>query len=253
MTLLLYALNVLTPVWRSFVPIPFKSFTFDNEKDDTEDLPTLQELKAAERGMPTRTEHEAEFLKYHCKHGHILMLRICAMGQQGILPVYLDKCNLPICLACIYGKQVKREWRTKPTKYSAPHNLTDPGQLVAVDILTSPTPGFIAQISGILTCACYMHAAVYVDVAAGYGYIHIQKCASEEETLTGKYSFKRHCQQFDVTVKAYHADNGIFTCTAWRDSCITQIQGLSFATVGAHHQIGVAGRRIRTLQAERHW
>jgi hypothetical protein len=93
-----------------------------------------------------------------------------------------------------------------------------------------------------------MQAAVYVDVATGYGYIHLQKSAFEEESLTGKHAFERHCQQFNVTFKAYHADNCIFTFNAWRGSCYTQVQGLSFTAVGAHHQNGAAERRIRTLQ-----
>jgi hypothetical protein len=133
----------------------------------------------------------------------------------------------------------------KPTKYFAPHNPTEPGQLVAVDILTSPTPGFIAQMSGILTCVRYMHAEVYVDVATGYGYIHLQQSVCEEEKLTGKHTFERHCQKLNVMVKTYHSDDGIFNCNAWQNSCNTQFQGLSFAAAGAYHQNGVSERRIR--------
>jgi hypothetical protein len=132
-----YAFDVITPVFWTVPlthlhPLCSKPFIFDTEEEVTEELPTLQELKAAKRGLPTRTAHEAEFLKYHYKYGHISMLRICAMAQQGILPKHLAKCNLPICLAFIYGKQVKRAWRTNPTKDFAPHTPTEPGQLVAV-------------------------------------------------------------------------------------------------------------------------
>jgi hypothetical protein len=66
--------------------------------------------------------------------------------------------------------------------------------------------------------------------------------------LTGKHTFERHCQQFNVTVKSYHADNGIFTCNARQDSSNTQGQGIVFAAVVPHHQNGVAERCICTLQ-----
>jgi hypothetical protein len=64
----------------SFAPFPLKLFTFDTEKEATEDLLPLQEIKAAERGMPTRIAHESNYLKHHYKYGHISMLRICAMA-----------------------------------------------------------------------------------------------------------------------------------------------------------------------------
>jgi hypothetical protein len=96
--------------------------------------------------------------------------------------------------------------------------------------------------TGILTHKRYNHAAVYVDQSTGYGYVYLQKSISEEE------AFERHCLTMEVHVQHYHADNGIFAANAWRRSCQVNRQGLTFAGVNAHHQNGIAERRIKELQ-----
>ena len=112
----------------------------------------------------------------------------------------------------------------------------------------SPTPGLVAQMSGGVTHKCYRYAAVYVDHHSGYGYVHLQKTQTAEETLEGKAAFERHCQVFGVTVKHYHADNGIFASKAWKDSCQESRQSFTYSGVNAHFQSGVAERRIQELQ-----
>ena len=58
-----------------------------------------------------------------------------------------------------------------------------PGQCVAVDMLQSPTPGLIAQLTGCLTTKRYNYATVYVDIATGYGMVIVQTTANVEETI----------------------------------------------------------------------
>jgi hypothetical protein len=55
-----------------------------------------------------------------------------------------------------------------------------PCAVVLFDMLTSPTPGLIAQMTKTSTYRRYLHAAVYVDQATGYGFIWLQKSLSEE-------------------------------------------------------------------------
>jgi hypothetical protein len=43
-------------------------------------------------------------------------------------------------------------------------------------------------------------------------------------------------------------DNGIFKAHQWTKACKKEGQGLTFARVNAHHQNGVAERRIKELQ-----
>jgi hypothetical protein len=113
--------------------------------------------------------------------------------------------------------------------------------------MKSPTPGFIAQMTGILTTKCYEYATVYVDQYSSVGFLYLQKTASAEETLLGKMAFEHYCAQHRVKVQHYHADNGIFHAHKWVLDCRAKGQGLMFAGVNAHHQNGKAEARIRRL------
>ena len=74
------------------------------------------------------------------------------MDEQGILPKQFAKCDTPLCSACLYAKQTRRPWRQNPLKHK-PNNETNltPSEVVSVDQMVSPTPGFVAQMTGILT------------------------------------------------------------------------------------------------------
>ncbi|KAI2497426.1 hypothetical protein MHU86_17084 [Fragilaria crotonensis] len=125
---------------------------------------------------------------------------------------------------------------------------TKPGQVVSVDQLVSPTPGLIAQMTGFLTTKRYRYATVYVDQFSRLGFIYLQKTASAEETVEGKRAFEAYSHRHGVKVENYHADNGIFKAYKWVDACKLDGQGMTFAAVNAHHQNGIAERRIRELQ-----
>ena len=119
---------------------------------------------------------------------------------------------------------------------------------MSVDQLVSPTPGLVAQLTGKLTKKRYKYATVYVDQFSGLGFVYLQKTASADETIEGKRAFEAYCKQHGVTVRQYHADNGVFRANKWVDDCRKLEQGLTFAGVNAHHSNGLAERRIRSLQ-----
>ena len=83
--------------------------------------------------------------------------------KQGLLPKKVLKSNIPICPACQYGKMHCKPWRTKGNHLKASRVATEPGQIVSVDQLESPTPGFIAQLKSILTKQHIKYATVFVD------------------------------------------------------------------------------------------
>ncbi|KAI2494618.1 hypothetical protein MHU86_19896 [Fragilaria crotonensis] len=182
----------------------------------------------------------AELLAIHHQFGHISMRKLQEMAKQGILPRRLSKCRVPTCSACLYAKATKRPWRNKPRKDGDDEDSkpTKPGQVVSVNQLVSPTPGLIAQMTGFLTTKRYRYATVYVD----------QKTASAEETVEGKRAFEAYSHRHGVKVENYHADNGIFKAYKWVDACKLDGHGMTFAAVNAHHQNGIAERRIRELQ-----
>ena len=191
----------------------------------------------------------SEMLRDHQRLGHISFDRIREMARQGLLPKRYVKCPTPACSACLYGKATRKKWRTKtPTRGNLDKRATHPGAVVSVDQLESPTPGLIAQMSGFMTKQRYKCATVYVDQASRLGYVHMQKSSSAEETIEGKRAFERYARDHGVRVEAYHADNGIFRAHKWVKECQDRGQALTYAGVNAHHQNGIAERRIRTLQ-----
>ena len=131
------------------------------------------------------------------------------MAEQGILPKEFARCETPLCSGCLYAKQTRRPWRQKPLKHNptTSRNL-QPGEVISVDQMVSPTPGFVAQMTGILTMKKYKYATVYVDQSSRLGYVYLQKTTTAEETIKGKEAFVLYCKSNGVIVKAYHADNG---------------------------------------------
>ena len=190
-----------------------------------------------------------EMLKLHYKLRHMPFAKMRTLAQQGNIPKQYANCEVPLCSTCLYAKQTKRPWRQKPQKqpYKEKYKLT-PGEVVSVDQMVSPTPGLIAQMTGILTTKRYKYATVYVDQATRLGYVYLQKTATAEETIKGKIAFEIYCLNNGIKVRSYHADNGIFRANAWVNHCNLNNQGITYAAVNAHHQNGVAERRIRELQ-----
>ena len=190
-----------------------------------------------------------EFLRWHQRLGHLSMSAMRAMAAAGILPSRLANCEAPVCPACMFGKAQRRPWRHKPTVENKQSVVdpTVPGQVVSVDQMVSQTPGLVAQMSGFITSKRYTVATVFVDQATKYGFTFFQSSTSADETLLAKQAFEDHCRRMNVQIQHYHADNGVFASQAWRDSCVAQQQGLTFAGVNAHHQNGIAERRIKEL------
>ncbi len=136
----------------------------------------------------------------------------------------------------------KKPLQSKPSaqELAARKTITTPGAVVSVDMMTSPTPGLVTQMTGKPTHQHYQHAAVYANQVTGLGFVWLQKSIDAEETIIGKKAFKNFCLTHSIHVKHYHADSGIFTSNTWKESCKTSNQGLSFAGINAHHQNGVA-------------
>jgi hypothetical protein len=79
-----------------------------------------------------------------------------------------------------------------------------------VDQLETSTPGFIGQITGILTRQRIVGSTIFVDQASDLGYVYHHLSMSSEETVKAKESFERYAKSYGVNIKHYHADNGGF-------------------------------------------
>ena len=167
-----------------------------------------------------------QLLKIHQRFGHISFAKLQIMAKKGIIPSKYASCDIPICQACAYAKMIKRLWRNKPEKeYVSPKAKLKPGDVVSVDQLVSPVPGFVAQMTVKLTTKRYRYATVFVDQSSKVGYTHLQKTADAEETVEAKIAFESFMQLMGVSVRAYHADNGIFSANKWWNRAQRAIKG----------------------------
>ncbi len=171
------------------------------------------ELEQCQRSL------EMELLQYHLCFGHTPFWKLRLMAREGVISQRLAKYCHPTCAACMYGKATKRQWRRKTsTNEDKAYLPTKPGEVISVDELKSPTPGFIAQMPGILTTKRYEYVTVYVNHYSGYGFVYLQMTATAEETVQGKRAFERKCESNGIQVRLYHADNGIFKAHRWVNS-----------------------------------
>jgi Reverse transcriptase (RNA-dependent DNA polymerase) len=213
-----------------------------------EDFQTSERVVYPDEEDKPLHNHAAELLRVHHRLNHIAFAKLKVMAKQGLIPKRLQHVEPPACSACLYGKASRRPWRSKPKRDRRARMATKVGEIVSVDMLKSPVPGLIAQMSGWITGKRYWYATVYVDHYSRFGYVHSQKTQSADETLEGKLIFERKAALYGVTVQHYHADNGIFVSKAWKDDCLQKRQGFTYSGVNAHFQSGIAERRIREVQ-----
>jgi hypothetical protein len=189
----------------------------------------------SQESKDTMSKDMQDMMKVHQDIGHISFHKIRELAKQGALPARFAKCDIPVCTSCMYAKMTKRQWKGKNRNNYSPPSTPKPGEVVPVDQMVSATHGLVAQMTGILTKARYKYATVYVDQGSRLGYTYLQKSATAEETIKGKIAFELFARSHGITIKGYHANNGIFRANAWVQHCLAADQNLSFAGVNAHH------------------
>ena len=249
---------------------PCYTVNFDGDDDDTDyrapdddtdrrsqrhrDLvPTKPKTSFATTGDPPlivpddqQTPHDM-LMGYHMRLGHLPFDRLQQAARQGILPRRIADCSIPKCPSCLFGKAKRRPWRHRGQTSHIGPTATKPGDMVSVDQLISKTPGLIAQSTGKMTHRRHTVATIFVDHASGLDYVHTQESTTGAETVEAKEAFERFAARHHVKIKHYHCDNGIFAGTKFRASVLRANQTISFCGVNAHHQNGIAERRIQDL------
>lgn len=132
-----------------------------------------------------------ELLNLHHKFGHISFKKLQHMAKQGVILSKYATCDVPVCATCVYGKMIRKQWQNKSVETYENQSLDAKvaGELVAVDQMVSPTPGFIAQITGRLTTKRYKYATIFVDIATRYGYMCICK---SRRILKKRWTARKH-------------------------------------------------------------
>ena len=127
------------------------------------------------------------------------------------------------------------------------HNETAPGDRVSIDHVISAQPGLVPRMDGRHTRDRINSVCVFIDHVSGLSYSHMQTSVNNEQTVEAKHAFETFAASHGVTIKSYHADNGIFAEKAFRDKATADAQTLTFCAVGAHHQNGIVERHIQEL------
>ena len=103
-----------------------------------------------------RMNLESELLQIHCNMGHIHPDRLKVMAKQGVIPPKYQHVRMPFCAACAHGKATRKPWRSRiPNNKDETERKNTPGETVSVDQMISPTPGLVAQMTGMLTSKRY--------------------------------------------------------------------------------------------------
>jgi hypothetical protein len=212
-----------------------------------------------EEDSPTYSQDSQEYMHWHYRLNHPTHTVMLKMAKQKMLPRRISKIladmgklhiKAPMCNDCCGAKATRRPWRNKESKHKQSHirRPAHPGEVVSVDQLESSVPGFIGQMTGRLTKQRIVGSTIFVDHASDLSYIYHQTSMTSEETLKSKLAFERYALSHGVHIKHYHADNGRFKDTLFTRDIEEKGQTISYCGVGAHHQNGIAEKRIGDLQ-----
>ena len=141
-----------------------------------------------------------------------------------------------------------KPWRTKGNHLKASRVVTKPGQIISVDQLESPTPGFIVQLKGNLTKQCYRYATIFVDQYSRLSYVFLQQRITSNETVQAKTTFERYSEERAVHILHYHANNGRYANKGFIENCQLKNQCLTYCGINGHLQNRIAEKKIWNLQ-----
>ncbi|MGH7974286.1 MAG: hypothetical protein ACREBR_02075 [bacterium] len=214
-------------------------------------------------------------LRWHYRLGHVGFALVQWLARNSIiLPSSIARCEAPKCASCEYGKGHRRPVanRGSPGQYAprAGGRISDskidslliqtgghlkagdlrPGDRISVDSYETRVKGRRKTSRGQTKDSdMFCGGTIFCDHASSFIDVRHQVTLGAHDTVRSKQLFERVAYTHGVQVKAYHADNGIFTSHQFKQHLEDQAQDLSLSGVGAHHQNGVAERAIKTVVA----
>ena len=227
-----------------------------NENDYAKEIPSLSNDDLSFLAHLTAlSQEDQDWLYHHNRLNHLSRNEMYKLAVVSVIPKRIAKYRLKslFCASCAFGKAHRRQWKHKRDEVQHIRSPRDsrPGSKVSVDQMISAQPGLVPQTSGHLTRPRIHSATIYIDHHSSYAYSFLQKSTSGDETLNPKVAFEKTAHGNNVSVKAYHADNGRFAEKSFRDDCEKCEQSKTYCDVGAHHQnrIAEAGIKRFTLNA----
>jgi hypothetical protein len=208
----------------------------------------LPPITADEDVTLAATDDQAELMQWHYHLGHLSFQKLKQLTLNGEIPKKLSKLKPPKCAGCLFGAMTKLPWCGKESASS--HEIfvtTKPGEIVSVNQMKSTEVGFFAQLKGSLAKKRYRYCTVFVDHFSQLHFVHLQIDDSAAETTLAKQAFEKFAAKHGVHILHYHCDNRQFADNAWKQSCKTSCQRLTFCGVNAHFQNGIAEPAIQDL------
>ena len=206
---------------------------------------------------PTFNDNIQEYMHWHYRLNHASFNTMYNMARLKLLPqqvssfiktMHKTRQKPPLCNDCTCAKACRKQWRQKPTHNSNPPKELKPGDVVSVDQLISSTPGLVACLhGGRPTHERYKGSTIFVDQASDFTYIYHHTELNSTDTVRAKLAFEAEAARHGVTIKHYHADNGLFRSKPFQEALHQRGQTITFTGVGAHHQNGIAEKRIGDL------
>ena len=166
------------------------------------------------------------------------------MSKRGILPkefVKLQK-DLPICGSCLFGKQTRRPQRSKRGRPIQQPEHNYPGGGVSTDQIISAQPGLVPQSTGTLASKRITTATVFVDHFSDLSYVVLMTSCSGQEIHCANQEFEAWAASHGIRILHYHADNGCFAKTSFKEDLCLNAQSISICGVNAHSQNGIVER-----------
>jgi hypothetical protein len=121
-----------------------------------------------------------------------------------------------------------------------------PGSCVSVDHYMSSVMGQLLHTFG-REWIGYSCGTLFVNHASGKLFNFCQYSTNAVETISSKCRLESLARQEGISIKTYHADNGVFASNAFKEDCASLEQRYSFSGVGAHRQNGIAEQNIKTV------
>ena len=197
-----------------------------------------------------------ELLLWHCKLGHAGFAVIKALftprvkGQEPVLKCKHKQLLNETAIKCASCQVSNAKRRSVESAHSDPvqaklDTITAedliPGQAVSLDQYESRTLGRLVHTFGKESSDLkYSGGTIFVDHASKVIFVRHQVSPGAEETVRSKHAFERFADEHGVSVRSYHADNGVFQAQPFKADCAKQEQPIDFSGVGAHHQNGIA-------------
>jgi len=156
---------------------------------------------------------QCHLLLKHQQLGQLHMACVQQLARDGIFgPSYkaIMHCDLPLCHACLQGKQHERA--ATPVTASGTIDTTHlvPGMCISGDQLESTMPGLVASFQGSLSAHSYPAGTLFIYHASRYFFFTRHHSTGAEEAVAAKHRFELHAMSFNRSIQCYHTDNGIF-------------------------------------------